>query len=190
MYCHEGIEVPLERLHDRNLQRMYGFIKLPRALPEKGIGKYLIDLVDRIKEFCRRDLAYDSDVLRAFQGILREFKNYKGLDAELCGLPIFNPCVYSDRRECSDRTPTDRMVEALAWRTKKREAGEESIKRRREFPSWTWAGWKGRYDFLDNNCFPRQGKLLEDSKSVAKFILDFGGGDMLDCENETNHIIQ
>ena len=49
MRCLEGIDMPLEQLRIKSLQRMNSFIKLPRALPLQGTGKWSIDSLDRIQ---------------------------------------------------------------------------------------------------------------------------------------------
>lgn len=74
--------------------------------------------MDYVQTFTKRELRFDSDALRAFAGIVDYMINEAGLKTHL-GLPL--PTLMLD----------------ILWQP------HLFLKRRQNFPSWSWAGWKG-----------------------------------------------
>ena len=131
MHCLEELSLPLLALHTANKQWMQSF-RIPAVFPLGEVGHTPFDLDKRINEYLHRELTYDSDVLKAFQGILRQFEQMKPTVMNLCGLPIYLPRCFTPRLE----SETHRLLLSLSWRA------YGSRVRRTGFPSWTWAGWK------------------------------------------------
>ncbi|CAF9941764.1 hypothetical protein IMSHALPRED_002885 [Imshaugia aleurites] len=75
-----------------------------------------------IEEYTHREISYQSDVLNAFAGLLHIFSRFFRCKT-LLGLP-------------------ESLLDiALLWKPTRQ------LKRRREFPSWSWAGWVGRVTY-------------------------------------------
>ncbi|KAK3948108.1 heterokaryon incompatibility protein-domain-containing protein [Pseudoneurospora amorphoporcata] len=123
-----------------------------------AIGQYL------------RDLTYDSDALNAISGVLNSFPS--GQVRFLYGLPISNTSDCSSHLTRADLTdlldpsfagltrndfylPGDAnmavLVSALLWMSTwciHTSKPHTECVRRKEFPSWTWAGWKTTEEWL------------------------------------------
>ncbi|KAI3317126.1 HET-domain-containing protein [Xylariaceae sp. AK1471] len=76
---------------------------------------------NHVNAYTSRNLTYQSDTLRAFNGIQTALAASMGNTEMLFGLP----------------------VAALDWALLWRGAPNSTLKRRRGFPSWSWAGWCG-----------------------------------------------
>ncbi|KAF5003429.1 hypothetical protein FDECE_10026 [Fusarium decemcellulare] len=81
----------------------------------------------------KRDLSFDDDALHAMAGIFAAFRKLKQPVQFVCGLPIFSEdLLRANRRQHA-------LLEALSW-------DETALRRRPQFPSWTWLGWKSTRD--------------------------------------------
>ncbi|KAJ0124011.1 tol protein [Diaporthe amygdali] len=134
MHCLESIQIPLERLHIHNNSRMQDDVDMSRVFPRRELGKSIMDLDDRLQEYLRRDLTFDSDILNAFRGVLSAFEHrFPKRMKSLHGIPIYsNPFSTTD---------LEAFVFGLSWLSLGSRDDQEP-QRRPEFPSWTWAGWK------------------------------------------------
>jgi hypothetical protein len=74
-------------------------------------------LMMTIREFLERKLTYEADVLNAFQGVLRDFASLVQSEAVM-----------------------GTIVRLMDWAIL---FGVATQERRKDFPSWTWCGWKG-----------------------------------------------
>jgi hypothetical protein len=119
-----------------------------------------------IHEFTGRFLKLDSDSIRAFAGILRKLGTDTIRIQHIWGLP-FREQDYS-----SFGIPVQ-FVASLMW------SHLGSACRRLDFPTWSWAGWKGQVDFAqaDRNFLSCQGMStfwlqirLEDHEGVTRTI--------------------
>lgn len=100
----------------------------------------LPDVYDRIKEYSKRSLSYQSDSLNAIMGVLHTFELSNPPIYHYHGVPILPP----DRAPPDfnpDTTSMDGFVQSLRWCLNL----SEVKKRRPAFPSWSWVGW-------DNQC--------------------------------------
>lgn len=88
-------------------------------------------LLDQVQEYSRRNISYDSDSLKAFLGVLHHWETRlektKEPMSHLWGLPMIT----------SSWCPW-RVHFYFIWSHTCRDAV-----RRRDFPSWSWAGWTG-----------------------------------------------
>lgn len=100
----------------------------------KGRGRpgfhYVEQLHGFIENYMTRDLTDANDGLNAFRGILQHAEqNWQTPIHEVCGLPIYVPEYLG--------TPNNNSAIAvsLSWKM-------SDLRRRPEFPSWTWIGWR------------------------------------------------
>ncbi|KAK3671313.1 hypothetical protein LTR78_008773 [Recurvomyces mirabilis] len=80
-----------------------------------------------VAQYTQRSMSYESDAVNALAGLLRIFSK-----------AFESPCLYG--------LPTVLLDVALMWRP------VESVTRRDAqlgFPSWSWAGWRGRVKYAD-----------------------------------------
>lgn len=73
---------------------------------------------DLVKVYVQRDLSFDNDIIRAFNGILRSIS------------PPSEPAIWG--------IPQSWFSNGLSWYF----IGHVMSARRNDFPSWSWAGWK------------------------------------------------
>ena len=146
MHCTESYLVDLRALHSQK-RVFHEKVDFGRAFPSLGDLRKPHTISDRINEFLKRDLSFDSDALDAITGILKIYRDLREPINFFCGLPIFSKAssVLKDVNSM-----TDILVEALLW-----DAPKDMV-RRPEFPSWSWAGWK-------------HSKTAKDDRSVYHF---------------------
>ncbi|KAK1780284.1 heterokaryon incompatibility protein-domain-containing protein [Copromyces sp. CBS 386.78] len=178
---------------DKDYASGYPFHSLKRS-------KSYQDAWATIGQYLSRDLTYDSDALNAISGVLNSFPS--GQVRFLCGLPISNTSHCSSPLPRADLTdlldplfagltrndfylPGDAnmavLVSALLWsstwciRTSK---PHTECVRRKEFPSWTWAGWKTteeRYMLFDKSTF--NGPRLSATEQLVRNTINITFGD-------------
>jgi hypothetical protein len=101
-------------------------------------GKYISEATmfnDRLKEYLARDLTFESDALDAFAGVLRQVWNSPSPTYHFWGLPF----------------QSSKFLVSLLW-IPEYDLSKKKISRRDNFPSWTWAGWKGITDLRPTSC--------------------------------------
>lgn len=102
--------------------------------PMHKVASSYRNLARNIEEYSSRTLTHDSDSLRAFLGV---FDDYRGNSTHqlhhLWGVPVFQ----------EETTQAPFIV--LDWV----HIRGELLRRRRGFPSWSWAGWAGKLRFPD-----------------------------------------
>lgn len=122
----------------------YGF--KPAASDE--ISEQVLMLDSHINAFTSRNLTYDSDSLNAFQGIAAQYSTNDGL-CLLLGIPVLAGLFANGKPGLQDTF----ALSVSAWtHTAQRVAKDAEMfvadcPRRSQFPSWTWAGWKGQAYF-------------------------------------------
>jgi hypothetical protein len=111
-----------------------------------------------VSEFSHREFTYDTDVLAAFRGIFGLFKNVPDYIESLCGVTFSN--YYSLCASMS--TPIQEILDGLMWTCRRGTPPATAIKassyltlRHKQFPSWTWAGW--RFSRADTRSFGLRG---------------------------------
>jgi hypothetical protein len=127
MHTSESIEIPLALLHGRD-SRKFGMWNKPGVFPVKGIGQKPHDIWDRIAEYSERQLSYESDILDGILGIMHAFEvrysHSRKRFSHIWGIPIWH---------AGENT----FLQGLVWRP------VLPMKRRLNFPSWSWTGWLG-----------------------------------------------
>jgi hypothetical protein len=109
-------------------------------------GPELRQLAQHLQEFTRRTLTFSSDNLNAFRGILGRsgFPNYFGI-----------PVAPSDDRATIAsirRSPIKAHIgfaRGLYWTPVRSNVKWTVLTRIHEFPSWSWAGWKGAVQYAE-----------------------------------------
>ncbi|KAF4996593.1 hypothetical protein FDECE_12362 [Fusarium decemcellulare] len=92
------------------------------------------ELLKLAEQYSSRELTFDCDSLNAFSGVLRFLeRNSLPPTLHLCGLP------YVALGSTDDEAVGMYLTASLCWY----HLASSSIRRRCEFPSWTWAGWAG-----------------------------------------------
>jgi hypothetical protein len=153
MYSYEVINIPILDLHTKDRKRFKAplFKGTKVGLFPRHLGFMAWDAIARIEEYSRKRLTKQSDILRAFMGILRAIE--KGsLNIHHCfGVPIVPPppdppdaYITGMDRELRQKifdsrkwSPFVGFCIGLCWDT------GSSLTRRSGFPSWSWTGWHG-----------------------------------------------
>jgi hypothetical protein len=158
MRCQESIDIPLvillqgpDNLGSRSAERrdfMYPGLWSgePNHFRKFSFRFDLREYWSLAIEYSWRQLSYDEDCLTAFTGIIRDMEtgSFGGVK-QIVGLP------YSEH---GFETADDSFIAGLAWYHEivddsERVRSSEQPGRRSNFPSWSWAGWKGSIDMLD-----------------------------------------
>jgi hypothetical protein len=141
----EDIFIPPELVYNPdNLEKMR---KRKGIFPLDRVGDYdVIDIGHRIQEYCLRNLTNPFDILNGIRGILRVFEKKDERLVQLCGLPILaaEPPVIMPLLA---RALTEGLCRSLLWRT------ENTLKRREDFPSWSWTGWEHKRHNVSTSDF-------------------------------------
>ncbi|ERF69029.1 hypothetical protein EPUS_08379 [Endocarpon pusillum Z07020] len=159
----------------------------------------------RVEQYTARQLTYPSDALNAFRGILARAAYFS-----YWGVPIMiKPCE-SEYAASSDLNAG--FAFGLAWHgamdktwwdgrhdgVDEQEPGSAtgSYSRCRDFPSWSWAGWKGARVLMQE--YIAWDRELASFNDFAKFWTEDGAGDLstllkvapTKCLHESSHVIQ
>jgi len=145
MYCCEALNLPLKNLHTQDGHRFKAEFcgKFNIGMFPRGIGTSTWEIVQRIEEYTKRQLTNPSDILKGISGILHVFKDSKTRVLHCGGLPMIPAAQHSKRRMKSELerqprwSPFVGFCGGLCWMTI-----SPSV-RRKDFPSWSWTGWRG-----------------------------------------------
>ncbi|KAF1994912.1 HET-domain-containing protein [Amniculicola lignicola CBS 123094] len=136
MHCRESMDEPLDAIH--NTERTGLCASVRRGIyPKEGLGRSPKDIWERVAEYTRRSMTYDSDALNGLVGLLRAYRKLDKPVYHIWGLPIF---ALRDNTTFHIRSEQDIFVTSLCWHLP-----WPSI-RRHGFPSWSWTGWKSGVD--------------------------------------------
>ncbi|KAH7175045.1 uncharacterized protein B0J16DRAFT_388872 [Fusarium flagelliforme] len=137
-----------------------------------------------LKAFSEREMTYDSDVLRAMDGVFSFYAQLQPPVEQYWGLPLrWVGCAISafdqeDAIHSTARSKHHDVVGAFLWAMlwepewRNTEVIETGLNKRNGFPTWSWCAWKSevRWNFLSNM------KNLEDSFTVPLFAETTTGG--------------
>lgn len=159
----ESISKPLT-LINRSHGKKGSVAKVRRGYFEKHRGQYttVYDLLEpkynesvkelerHVTRYTARELSYPSDSLNAFMGILSLYRSGDREINHFLGLPIFRierstakvNMVPSFFASLVDDELTGTFIKSLHWEHEARN-NRTPPRRNREFPSYTWVGWKG-----------------------------------------------
>jgi hypothetical protein len=156
MHCCESVPIELEKAHVMNLERFKENFHTLRVFPQKGVGKSRSEIEKRIHEYVGRFLTWGSDALNAFLGIFQEFQEDELPIYHFWGLPMSrfgwndNSATPQTKTEELDELHTS-FLSSLAWKDSSCDQGSTHLlSYRGEFPTWSWAAWKGICTFARN----------------------------------------
>jgi hypothetical protein len=112
-----------------------------QGFPALTFSRFMLEV--RNREYLQRTLSYESDLLSAFMGILRQAWMHDPAIYHFWGLPFSTP--EAERRVSLSST----FLRTLTW-IPQFVGHNPSLVRRPEFPSWTWAGWRGLSSITDH----------------------------------------
>ncbi|KAI1214584.1 heterokaryon incompatibility protein-domain-containing protein [Annulohypoxylon truncatum] len=110
-------------------------------------GRFWVELglfLGLVEVYTGKQFTMSSDSINGFRGAMRILVEADANFATLQGVPVFVPRVRSLIGTDYGSEPLRRFqkkafVVSLGWCHKK----DDTVSRREEFPSWTWAGWRG-----------------------------------------------
>lgn len=127
----ESIHIPLDKLKKARAKVRVG-PKMQFKLCSGRKRHRLAEFMGHVREYSGRNLSHTSDSFNAFAGILRKFElDDKYPISNLWGLPII------------PGSALESFVHALTW-VHNAEDNPNPIKRRHDFPSYSFVGWEGK----------------------------------------------
>jgi hypothetical protein len=140
---------PLHRLSipsSRQYVTLYGVdgTRYLQKLIEKSKSPNLQSFEYNVLQYSARHLSYDSDALNAFRGILRDTNTILHTWGVPCGYP-----GYEDQFQSGGAfyKSTLDIGYGMSW-THGTDPEISLPRRRSEYPSWSWLGWKGAVTWL------------------------------------------
>ncbi|KAF5696779.1 hypothetical protein FGLOB1_13264 [Fusarium globosum] len=153
---------------------------------DSDIGIYLPrswKFMTNLEAYSKRELTYDSDALRAMEGIFSFYAQLVPSVEQYWGLPLrWVGCQLSNLEEKNvyyvAKSKHNDVVGAVLWAMLWEPAwsgvniSKTGFARRDGFPTWSWSGWKVgvRWNFLENV------KYLEKSFTAPLFVETTAGG--------------
>ena len=148
MYCIEGLNLPLDGLHDESRQVFKQSYRCGKGIGifPRGVGTDEWSIFDRIEEYTKRALANDADILNGFKGVMRAFRIRPMKVETIYGIPFFVsmlktqdalPPGLTSSRHFDLFTLNQSFAMSLSWQPRC------PTTRRVGFPSWSWSGWHG-----------------------------------------------
>ena len=139
MSCSESHSIPLALLHGKKLENGCRS-SIPRGVwspyPGRKQGDDMFKFWDQVYLFTARELSYETDSLNAFMGVANYYKNGQGSQSSPFYTHLGLPLGDTEQPSSYGR----QFVISLLWR----HMGDQVFpKRRRAFPSFSWAGWEG-----------------------------------------------
>jgi Heterokaryon incompatibility protein (HET) len=173
----ETFELPLtERSGAKQISDINAYGYFAKNFPQRN-GKPMVPLYDvalnMIMQYTKRTMSYESDSLNALLGILHSMGANIG---HVWGLPMDLA-----RRDLINSS----FVRALTWFHPVSRGGIKPV-RRKDFPSWSWVGWKGAVAFHNMGDYQR---INPDSVKNVEFNVELKDGsarpitDIIDDQN-------
>jgi hypothetical protein len=148
----------------------------------------LNDLATVVEAYSERQISNEADTLDAFLGVTNHIRRARPGALILCGLPILKTSGEASGFSLIDLFD-GHVTFALSWDSDEEESGP--LQRRAMFPSWTWAGWRGKVQFwsrqichAEYQCFLRQAQLYSSSGQmvVSPALWESGNNDKIQQE--------
>ncbi|RYP56904.1 hypothetical protein DL771_011546 [Monosporascus sp. 5C6A] len=169
----------------------------PRGLFWAELEAYLVLL----REYMEKKLTMDDDVINGFRGVMKVFSRQDANFQTLQGLPVLDlsglfpshcitsrsadgktmvesagVCSTTEEQEEFRRFRNESFVNALRWNV-----DSDHSERRLGFPSWSWAGWKARTDWVykPKNVYTHETEMgatrldIQAVEAASGKILDF-----------------
>jgi hypothetical protein len=129
MDCWESLHVPMSKLHRVRGTRLPG-AKMPFKIYNPRHRHRLCDYMEHVQEYTSRNLSHEENSFDAFAGIAGKFESASPPIDNLWGVPIVSGQALES------------FTHALTW-VHTAEDNTRSIKRRQDFPSYSFVGWEG-----------------------------------------------
>lgn len=131
--------------------------------------------------FTSRKLSYDSDSLSAIQGILDRFASEFYSIQYICGIPFIpkEDMTYS-YKPGTHNTEYEYKFDFLYGLTWTHGPTSRPLKRRKAFPSWSWAGWEGAVSWLIDETRYEELMLGTDLSFQPQYREDVSKGAVID----------
>jgi hypothetical protein len=122
-----------------------------------------------------RKLTYQDDIIRAFEGIFHSFELHRHPVFNYLGTPIMPALLGKDNGDPApdERRPSESFAAGLCW------SNVGPGERRRQFPSWSWAGWTS---MLVDNLIECQTGLRTKGETPVKIFLESPTGALIDFD--------
>ncbi|KAH4221737.1 hypothetical protein HBH64_156120 [Parastagonospora nodorum] len=147
---------------DSSMQAFPVLVNAPSEGSELDLSSRKTWIGLRINEYLKRALSYESDIMNAFMGMLRQAWFSPEPVYHFWGLPFFSHTTGDEPIDAD-------LLQALIWiaeldRPTSAELYQPNlVSRRSGFPSWTWAGWRGLSGFRQSRALRLEGGIaLED----------------------------
>jgi hypothetical protein len=165
MHCSEVLDLPLDDMHTKSRARLRAHVP-PGSFGTKVSGNDSYDVMRFVSDYYKRELSYPADTLNAIRGILSAFTKGSPKVYHLSGIPIFS---WTPTRELNllPNAMEQSIVRGLFW------YHAEPGKRRKEFPSWSWAGWQ--YGYIHPQLYRPDWVLSQQFYGVGVSIEDANG---------------
>ncbi|KAF6813369.1 tol protein [Colletotrichum musicola] len=150
MNCYESLHISFDDLYRKRRQHLDDYIGrslfgseflAPEVAAESNttrLDKFLA-YTDCAEQYSKRVLSFDEDGLNAFGGIIKRFESAPVFPIrQLWGVPFFHP-KDDVSPPVGDVDHLGYFMAALSWRHEL----YKPTRRRKQFPSWSWAGWEG-----------------------------------------------
>jgi hypothetical protein len=165
MNSSEALELPLDVVHAKAKDRFRAFMRAglfsgrDEGLQDSIFGKpfgsfsessgpwsfYFRKYLVLATNYTSRSLSFDSDSLNAYLGITSNLLVAKYPVFHIQGIPFLSPTILP-----GSTAHQDSAVAGLCWRhINSCWTGRPPVRRREQFPSWTWAGWAGAVSWTD-----------------------------------------
>lgn len=167
------------------------------AFPVRGLfhgGLYTLDhnLNAHIEAYTTRQLSYQSDILRAFQGVFSIFSNRENpilhhwgiptrLDDYRDGRPPRNSDYAMRKLPQTQASFSSALAYGLLWRL---EYGKNYADRRAGFPSWSWAGWIAPVYW--DRLYSKSEQVIDGNVNIKQLSHNSGGSSTF--SNEVDHL--
>lgn len=150
MYCSETVPDSMEftanTLPDPLLSLSPAILSLSQYEGDhtKNGTRVLVPIMLHVAEYTKRSLTYESDAIDAFKGILSRY-----VPKAVFGIPVFA----SDDSKCSNSNIG--FLLGLLWSRRKLDTGRDTVSRRKDFPTWSWASIDAPigYDLIQSQPF-------------------------------------
>ncbi len=158
MNCQESLKIHLDMIHSKRRDKTLKFVHsgvfggsettcfAPVDAQNTDHWSNMSHYLEYVQEYSTRNLTNDDDALRAFEGIIKYLEKSKFAILQIWGVPFMDPQNFPP-----DQYNSDSLIIGLLWGHKQQCWSPSGPHRRDEFPSWSWAGWKGGVRFYITN---------------------------------------
>ena len=144
-------------------------------------------VIEHLIQYSGRELSFESDAIKAFMGVFNEYSCQKWPVYQYFGIPVMPRAIAGPHGGPKpwDRSRTESFAAGLCWRS------SASGIRRKQYPTWSWAGWNVPLAEKIPEC--AEGLRIEKETGLEIFVEDFQGSlknfEHLDLSEVQNHTL-